>query len=219
MDTTDLTPAPLLRIAGLYPAVRCLPSRIPDADVLYASLCDRFRDDASRDYLAQLTRGATAPVRLFALSLLPPLLEAAGLSATECTLHRDADGRPFLRSREGAALPADFSLSHSAAHAACFLWVGGGRIGVDVEEPVPEERAGRLAVRFLSEKERALLSGGALSAGFTRIWTRREALCKQDGGGQPLRFDSATPPPGVRLASFCLPDTGASLSVCLPCWD
>ena len=87
---------------------------------------------------------------------------------------------------------------------------------MDVEEPVPEERARRLAARFLSVQERALLPEGGVSASFTRIWTRREALCKQDGGGQPLRFDSAASPSDVQIASFCLPDTGAFLSVCLP---
>ena len=184
--------------------------------MLYAALGADFPDSDSLDYLADLARGVNAPIRLFALSLLPPLLSAAGVTSAGCSLRRDANGRPFLLSRDGAALNADFSLSHSAAHVACCLWAGGGRVGVDVEEPVPEERARRLAARFLSEQERALLPEGGVSAGFTRIWTRREALCKQDGGGQPLRCDSAAPPPDVQIASFCLPDTGAFLSVCLP---
>ena len=216
MDIADLTPAPLRHIDGLFPAVRRMPNPPPNAGVLYAALCADFPDSDSLDYLADLARGVNAPIRLFALSLLPPLLSAAGVTSAGCSLRRDANGRPFLLSRDGAALNADFSLSHSAAHVACFLWAGGGRVGVDVEEPVPEERARRLAARFLSEQERALLPEGGVSAGFTRIWTRREALCKQDGGGQPLRFDSAAPPPDVQIASFRLPDTGAFLSVCLP---
>ena len=164
MDTADLTPAPLRHIGGLFPAVRRMPTPPPDAGVLYAALCADFPDSDSLDYLADLARGVNAPIRLFALSLLPPLLSAAGVTSAGCSLRRDANGRPFLLSRDGAALNADFSLSHSAAHHG----------------------------------------------------PRREALCKQDGGGQPLRFDSAAPPPDVQIASFCLPDTGAFLSVCLP---
>ena len=105
--------------------------------MLYAALCADFPDSDSLDYLADLARGVNAPIRLFALSLLPPLLSAAGVTSAGCSLRRDANGRPFLLSRDGAALNADFSLSHSAAHVACFLWAGGGRVGVDVEEPVP----------------------------------------------------------------------------------
>ena len=147
MDTADLTPAPLRHIGGLFPAVRRMPNPPPDAGMLYAALCDDFPDSYSLDYLADLARGVNAPIRLFALSLLPPLLSAAGVTSAGCSLRRDANGRPFLLSRDGAALNADFSLSHSAAHVACFLWAGGGRVGVDVEEPVPEERARRLAAR------------------------------------------------------------------------
>ena len=215
MDTADLTPAPLRHIGGLFPAVRRMPSPPPDAGMLYAALCADFPDSDSLDYLADLARGVNAPIRLFALSLLPPLLSAAGVTSAGCSLRRDANGRPFLLSRDGAALNADFSLSHSAAHVACFLWAGGGRVGVDVEEPVPEERARRLATRFLSEQERALLPEGGVSAGFTRIWTRREALCKQDGGGQPLRFDSAAPPPTYRLhPSACRTPARSCRSAC-----
>ena len=93
--------------------------------MLYAALCADFPDSDSLDYLADLARGVNAPIRLFALSLLPPLLTAAGVTSAGCSLRRDANGRPFLLSRDGAALNADFSLSHSAAHVACFLWAGG----------------------------------------------------------------------------------------------
>ena len=214
----DLTPEPLRRVTGLYPSVRRLPSPLPDTEALYTALCTRFTDRISQDYLYALTQGTAAPIRLFALSLLPPLLDAAGLTANNFSLHRNSAGRPTLlrTSTVGSLLSIDFNLTHSAAHAACFLWLGGGLIGVDIEEPIPSERAGRLANRFLSAGERTALPGDNLSSAFTRIWTQREALCKQDGGDQPLRFDSSAPHPGVRLVSFRLPDTGAYLSVCLP---
>ena len=106
MDTADLTPAPLRHIGGLFPAVRRMPSPPPDAGMLYAALCADFSDSDSLDYLADLARGVNAPIRLFALSLLPPLLSAAGVTSAGCSLRRDANGRPFLLSRDGAALNA-----------------------------------------------------------------------------------------------------------------
>ena len=71
--------------------------------MLYAALCADFSDSDSLDYLADLARGVNAPIRLFALSLLPPLLSAAGVTSAGCSLRRDANGRPFLLSRGGAA--------------------------------------------------------------------------------------------------------------------
>lgn len=213
----DLTPGLLRCMTGLYPVVRRIPSPLPDTEALYTVLCDRFPDPSSRDYIAALTRSTAAPIRLFSLSLLPPLLDAAGLTSNNLSLHRSESGRPTLRPLSTVnSPPIDFNLTHSASHAACFLWLGGGFVGVDIEEPIPAERAKRLANRFLSDGERACLQGDDISSAFTRIWTQREALCKQDGGGQPLRFDSSAPHPSVYLASFRLPDTGAYLSVCLP---
>ena len=77
MDTADLTPAPLRHIGGLFPAVRRMPNPPPDAGVLYAALAD-FPDSDSLDYLADLARGVNAPIRLFALSLLPPFADCSG---------------------------------------------------------------------------------------------------------------------------------------------
>lgn len=205
-------------IPGLSLAIERLPTWPPET--LYATLCAAFPDDASRDYVQRLTVGANAHARLAALALLPPLLRNAGYAPEDFSLCRDAAGRPFLRPHDPALVAPDLNLSHSAARAVCALWCGGGRVGVDVEEPIPADRAARLAARFCSPGERRIVAAAgdpaALSAAFTRIWTRKEALCKQDGGGQPLRFDSELPPPGVRLFSCTLPDTGAALSICVP---
>lgn len=220
MDIAYL-PFPFTGIPGLFGAVCRLPATGTGPDELYRSLCTAFPDPAGQDYLRQLICGAaTAPSRLTALSLLPPLLRSAGQDSTGYALARDEHGRPYLRPPDPDRPAPDFNLSHSARHAVCVLWCGRGRVGVDVEEPIPASRAERLKGRVCSPRELALLPDSleptALSTEFTRIWTRKEALCKQDGRGQPLLFDSAQPPEGLCLLSAVLADTGATLSLCLP---
>lgn len=220
MDIAHL-PFPFTGIPGLFGAVCRLPTTGAAPDELYRSLCIAFPDAAGQDYLRQLIRGvATAPSRLTALSLLPPLLRSAGQDPRGYTLARDGHGRPYLRPPDPDRPAPDFNLSHSARHAVCVLWCGHGRVGVDIEEPIPAPRAERLKGRVCSSRELALLPDhlgpNALSAEFTRIWTRKEALCKQDGRGQPLLFDSELPSEGLCLFSAVLADTGAILSLCWP---
>lgn len=218
MDCLPVPPT-LRDIPGLSVALCRTDGLLPAVDELYAALSAAFPE--SRDYLQAMMGKPTTQVRLTALALLPPLLRATGFCTEDFTLCRDEQGRPYLSPRNPALHAPDLNLSHSAAHAVCALWRGGGRVGVDVEEPIPHDRAVRLSVRFCTVGEKALLNEvttdpRSLSAGFTRIWTRKEALAKQAGAGQPLRFDAARVPPDLRLLSVTLPDTGAVLSVCLP---
>ncbi len=113
----------------------------------------------------------------------------------------------------------DFNLSHSDAHAACALLVGDGRIGVDVEELVPPNRALRLIQRYCTEGERQMLSSltdEEKANAFTRLWTVREAISKQDGRGNPLRFDASLVPDSVRVFGASIPHTGTQISICAP---
>jgi phosphopantetheinyl transferase len=155
-----------------------------------------------------------ALTRLTALSLLPPLLEAAGLDSRELILARDAHGRPHAVN----APELDFNLSHSDAHAVCALLIGGGRVGVDVEVPLSPDRAARLWHRYATDGERARFTSADSQPQecFLRLWTLREALAKQDGRGQPLNFDASAVPQGVCLHSGHLTDTGAALALCVP---
>lgn len=215
MDCLPVPPA-LRDIPGLSVALCRTDGSLPTANELYTTLSTAFPD--SSDYLRAMMGKPTTQVRLTALSLLPPLLRAAGYPTEDFTLRRDEHGRPYLAPRIPALSAPDMSLSHSAAHAVCALWCGGRRVGVDVEEPIPPDRAARLSARFCTVDEKALLriDPQGLSADFTRIWTCKEALAKHTGTGQPLLFDAAQVPPGLRLLSATLPDTGAVLSVCLP---
>ena len=159
--------------------------------------------------------------RLGALSLLPSLLEAADLDSGDFILRRDKHGRPYCIASDGFPVGFDFNLSHSAAHIAGALLIGGGKVGVDVEESISPKRALPLIRRYCTEGELALLDGlphdEELAARFfTSTWVEKEAIAKQEGGGMPLRFDTANLPDGVTLWSGHLPDTETAVALCAP---
>ena len=159
--------------------------------------------------------------RLGALSLLPSLLEAADLDSGDFILRRDKHGRPYCIASDGFPVGFDFNLSHSAAHIAGALLIGGGKVGVDVEESISPKRALPLIRRFCTEGELALLDSlpndKELAARFfTSTWVEREAIAKQEGGGMPLRFDTTDLPDGVTLWSGHLPDTETAVALCAP---
>ena len=159
--------------------------------------------------------------RLGALSLLPSLLEAAGMASAALILRRDGHGRPYCEVPDGSPVGFDFNLSHSSAHIAAVLLVGDGKVGVDVEEFIPPKRALPLIRRFCTEGELAMLADlpddESLAARFfTSTWVEREAIAKQDGGGMPLRFDTVKLPEGIMLWSGHLPPTETAIALCAP---
>ena len=158
--------------------------------------------------------------RLGALSLLPSLLAAVGMDSAPLILRRDENGRPYCETAQGS-VNFDFNLSHSAGHIAGAILIGGGRVGVDIEERIPPKRALPLIRRFCTEGELALLAelppDDDLAADFfTSTWVEREAIAKQEGGGMPLRFDTTRLPDGVTLWTGFLPATEAAVAVCTP---
>ena len=198
---------------------------LPSAEVipaLRAYLECSFPLDENRAYLDALVRPSLPPrvavARLCGLSLLPPLLARAGISSDSVQLGRDEHGRPYGKAATSGASPFDFNISHSADHAACALLAGGGRVGIDIEESIPPKRALPLIRRYCTEGERHLLRGltDTESAAFTRIWTIREALCKQDGRGMPLRCDATRIPDGVTIQSGLLGERGTRITLCYP---
>ena len=210
----------------LYLIVRPTPSE-EDIPALRSFLEESFPRKENLPYLDALygsphhaAPSCVVADRLGALSLLPLLLSAAGIPSASLILRRDEHQRPFCESSEGAPV-FDFNLSHASAHVACALMVGAGKIGMDIEEPIPPKRALPLIRRFCSEGEKALLdsvpSGDELAADlFTSMWVEREALAKQDGRGMPLRFDTTRIPDGVMIWTGYLPDTETKIALCGP---
>ena len=217
---------PLFLTVKKTPAPEDIPS-------LRETLEKSFPHKANIPYLDALCGSPLPRVtaeRLGALSLLPALLEAGGIDPTILLLRRDEHGRPFCMAADGTLpfcglmgkpSPFDFNLSHTASHVAAALMVGEGKVGVDIEEPIPPARALPLIRRYCTEGETALLKDApddetVAARVFTDLWVVREALSKQDGGGIPLRFDSTSIPDGVWAWNGCLPDTDTAIAVCAP---
>lgn len=207
----------------LYITVRPKPSE-SNLLSLHKSLEAAFPHEENRAYMDGLCTSPLPRVtaqRLGALSLLPSLLKAAGLETEPLILRRDEHGRPYCESADGSPAGFDFNLSHTDTHVAAALLVGSGKVGIDIEEPIPPARALPLLHRYCTPGELALLddlpADDNLSARFfTSTWVEREAICKQEGGGMPLRFDTARLPEGVLLWTGYLPETETKIAVCAP---
>ncbi len=208
-------------------AVRPTPAEA-DIPILRSGLENAFSHKENASYFNELSGSSDRPAlprvtaqRLGALSLLPSLLWEAEVDPASLILRRDAHGRPYCETADGAPAGFDLNLSHTTAHVAAALLMGNGRVGVDVEEFIPPRRALPLIRRFCTEGELAMLAGlpndDELAARFfTSTWVEREAIAKQEGGGMPLRFDTAKLPEGIMLWSGHLPETGAAIALCAP---
>ena len=210
-------------MGALYWSVSPLPSPDELEDVR-SRLARVFSAEENRPYLTALAEERTPPrvaaARLGALSLLPDLMARGGIDPATVILQRDAEGRPYGVSSTEGDMPFDFNLSHSDRHGLCALLIGGGRVGVDVEEVIPPRRALPLIRRYCTEGEQALLeplSDEEKALAFTRIWTVREALGKQEGRGMPLRYDATAIPRGICVITGRIAETGTCLSLCYPC--
>ena len=211
----------------LYLTVRPTPAE-EDIPALRLLLEKSFPNKENIPYLDALHGSPDHPAiprvvaqRLGALSLLPSLLAEAGMASAALILRRDGHGRPYCEVPDGSPVGFDFNLSHSSAHMAGALLVGAGKVGVDVEEFIPPKRALPLIRRFCTEGELAMLADlpddESLAARFfTSTWVEREAIAKQDGGGMPLRFDTAKLPEGIMLWSGHLPHTDTAIALCAP---
>lgn len=93
-------------------------------------------------------------------------------------IERDGFGRPYFKNAENS----DFSISHSGNLSVAACIDGGSRLGVDIEL-IKEKDNSRIADRFFTEKEKALLDGMRNNDGFYMIWTAKEAKAKKLGTG------------------------------------
>ena len=121
------------------------------------------------------------------------------------TLAYEAGGRPYFVEGD-----ADFSITHACGASFCAVSDGAERVGLDAEHlsrGASLDCRG-LASRFFSDGEYALFeAGGASSAVFLRIWTRKEALVKQSGKGlSGLRAADSTAARGVAFFEERLDD-------------
>ena len=120
-----------------------------------------------------------------------------GVEPAAVPIRRGARGRPELAS--GALTSTfDFNISHTRGGAVIGIVHGlpaGTRIGVDVERSDRMLAADRLARKFLSPTEQALLPGlerDLRRSQFLRYWTCKEAMSKATGDGLIAPFARLT---------------------------
>jgi phosphopantetheinyl transferase len=145
----------------------------------------------------------------------------AGVDLAGRSLAYEAGGRPYFPD-----LSIDFSITHTEALVACALSVSSSdapllRIGLDAEARgvrSPESMA-RIASRFFSDAEREAFLAAPDESTFLRIWTGKEALCKQDGIGLSgiARFDTLAPENLRRLTVYHTPSAILTLAASEAC--
>jgi len=161
-------------------------------------------------YLGASPRNADS--RLGALWVLQALSARTGLPV-DFPVRKTEHGRPYF---EGEGVP-DFNLSHAGHLAACAL--GTCRVGIDIEEERDSLETEKLAARYFSEREQALLQNAPRPL-FFELWTKKEALGKYLGEGlTPLLrkdTDALAAAHGVQLFTkrIFLGGRAYTLSVC-----
>ncbi len=112
---------------------------------------------------------------LSALLLLGALLREFGTDASDLSLKRNENGKPYFDN----APSLHFSLTHSSGYAAAVL-SDTCSVGLDLERSkISPEKAEKLAKRFFSDSEISEIS--QIPTNFSKIWTKKEAYSKMRG--------------------------------------
>jgi 4'-phosphopantetheinyl transferase len=174
-------PGNLDRPAAAHTAIVLPP--IPRGLRMWWVKLDRPQDEVaelarslSREEVARAARFGTEPLRrrwIVGRSTLRLLLgEVLGIGPSAVALARGRRGRPEL-----AEASLDFNVSHTCGMALIGIadaLPAGMRIGVDVEHAQRHVNVDGLSRKFLTERERALLSPlpeDIRRQGFLRLWT------------------------------------------------
>lgn len=183
---------------GVHAAFACVADLVPDLSGTAGLASPPAAHRAGRMLLAEL------------------LAVTAGARLAGARVQADRRGRPYLPAHPGVGV----SISHSGAYVAAAV-AQGGRVGVDIEVPVPVGRG--LCARCCADPVLATLD--RLPAPkkwqeFARIWTVQEACVKCAGlglAGAPWRIPVEV---GQRHGSWhdmtwrTLPDQHAALVSC-----
>ena len=137
-----------------------------------------FFGDGEKRRIEGITNAKRKGESVAALRVLKELLPINA----EREISRDENGRPSFCGKKDE----DFNISHSASlTAVAYVNKKGCRVGIDIEEIKEgrDEKLYRIAERYFTEKEKALLEKGESSRGFYKIWTAKEAKAKMLGIG------------------------------------
>jgi 4'-phosphopantetheinyl transferase len=133
------------------------------------------------------------------------LASELGIDPAQVPLRRGVRGRPELVDPH----TLDFNVSHTRDIALIAIAHGlprASRIGVDIERVGRTVNADRLALKFLTERERAALApldADARRRGFLRLWTCKEAMSKATGDAlmAPFREIDVSTRDGLQLSA------------------
>ena len=187
-----------------------------DVDVVYVDL----RSDAAKEQEAwawldggELSRarrfqhtGARRRYVLCRASLRSLLCSALDCSNQRLTFDTAEHGKP-LAMVDGRPASISFNVSHSGRHGLIAL-AARGRVGVDVEERVPQHNLDTLVDAVFGPNERADMAAASGSRKlhlFLDLWTMKEALSKALGTGLSMDVASFEIPQAMRegAASGC----------------
>ncbi len=105
-------------------------------------------------------------------------------------------GKPFLP----GCLGLHFNLSHCSRAVMCVL--ADQEVGCDIEEVPDRPDADVLRVAFSEEEQRRILQSDRQAVEFAKLWTRKEALLKQQGTGLTDDLPGLMSSPIARRAAF-----------------
>jgi 4'-phosphopantetheinyl transferase len=188
------------------------PSRLPG---LQGALSDDERQRAAR-FLLQRHRDRFIVARA---ALRDVLARYLGVRPEELAFRYARHGKPSLETEAGSHW-LRFNLTHS--HDLALVALARDReLGVDVEHLHRQVEAERIAERFFSPREAAVLldlPAGMRHEAFFACWTRKEAYVKAQGGGLTIpldRFHVSLAPgePAALLATDDAPEEAARWSM------
>lgn len=135
---------------------------------------------------------------IYAGLLLEYALQEQGITGSELTFLKNADGKPYIAEYPGFF----YNLSHSVDYVA--LVTDAQPVGIDVEGL----RTGyqKLANRFFSEEEVRALQECWSDRLFTKIWTRKESYLKATGYGMRMPLQGFSTLEEQVQMNACMPE-------------
>lgn len=141
-------------------------------------------------------------------------------------IERLAEGKPVLRFAGGGesdaadggskGMPVAFSVSHTGRIFACAVNdPDSGEIGLDIQTADRGRRTQRIAERYFTPEEQAMIKAGGNDM-FFRIWTRKEAYAKYTGEGLAVILEGV-PVLGREDVVFTDLNLGDGLYGCICC--
>ncbi len=148
-------------------------------------------------------RYVPTPRRRFALcraALRAILCDLLGCRNEELSFGASRYGKPYAVVDGTPTDAVSFNVSHGGGHGLIAV-ASAGRIGVDVEEFVPQRHLHLIIDAVMGPEERdelAALDGPRKLRRFYRLWTFKEALSKAIGTGLATEFTQFQIPTGLR---------------------